>query len=110
MGVGLYMLMGKWQGHVPEEHVRWMMFLHLEDAICCSPPSGHYDLHPSHMKTTLIPSLKNLRVSLHYGIRLKSRIYQVKVRMKLLDTDSWILLSKYSSSQSEDLSLKRHVI
>lgn len=94
------MLMRKWQGRVVENRVRWMMFLPSEGTICCSPSPGHYDTHPSQVKTALIPSLKNLSVSLHYGLRSKSRILLSKSGQgenEALWVDSWLQLSKISA-------------
>ena len=85
-----------------------MLLLPLEDTICHSPSSGHYDPHPSQMQTTLTPSLKNSRVSLRNGFMSKSRILSCKSGQGENEA-LWVLILGFGSSSIVPVCLKTPV-
>lgn len=69
-------LMPQWWGsHIIEDHVGLGILLHssFENMIFQHLPSTHNNSHLAHMKYTLIPSPKSLKISPYYGISLKCR-------------------------------------
>lgn len=78
------------------------MFLPLEDTMCCSTASRHYDPYPLSNENYSLFSLKNPSVSLPYSVRSKFKILSSKAGQDENEA-LWVQILGYSSPSAVPL-------